>query len=69
MKHKTGKVGGFIIGVAGFLLLFKIFILDHIPPSDELAPGMVLLAALFNGLLFGFFGSRIQRHFTRRNAE
>ncbi len=33
------KIGGFIIGAAGFLLVFKVFILDSILKEDELAPG------------------------------
>jgi len=68
MKNKTGKISGFIFGVAGFLLLFKVMILDHTPPSDELAPGVVVITALFNGLLFAFIGSQIQSFFWRRSA-
>jgi len=35
MKNKAGKIIGFIIGMAGFLLLFKVIILDTTPPADE----------------------------------
>ena len=62
MKNKAGIIIGFITGVAGFLLLFKFIFLDKIPPEDEVAPGLVMLAAIFNGLLFGFIGSLIQNY-------
>ncbi len=39
MKNKTGIFIGFVLGTAGFLLLFKVIFLDNIPPEDELAPG------------------------------
>jgi hypothetical protein len=65
MKNKTGKTIGFIIGVAGFLLLFKIIFLVRIPPEDELAPGIVVLAAIMNGLLFAYLGSLIQNSFVK----
>lgn len=67
MKNKTGKISGFMVGMAGFLLAFKFIVLDNTPPSDELAPGIVVIASLLNGLLFAFLGSRIQRFF-RKNA-
>lgn len=38
MKNKTGIIVGFVIGLTGFLLLFKLIFLDHIPPEDEIAP-------------------------------
>ena len=63
MKNKTGIIGGFAFGMTGFLLLFKVIILDHTPPSDELAPGIVMLVALFVGLLFAFIGYLIQNRF------
>jgi hypothetical protein len=66
MKNKTGIIGGFVFGVAGFLLAFKLIVLDNVPPSDELAPGMVVLASFFNGLLFAFVGHWIQHHFRKK---
>lgn len=66
MKNKTGTISGFILGVAGFLYLFKIIVLDNVPPSDELAPGIVLIAAVLNGVLFGFIGYSIQNSFTKK---
>lgn len=69
MKKKTGIISGFIIGVSGFLLMFKFLVLDNIAPSDELAPGIVVLIAILNGLLFAFIGSRIQRYFFKKNSK
>ena len=66
MKNKAGKIIGFILGTAGFLLMFKIIFLDNIPPPDELAPGIVVLAAVVNGLIFAFIGSVIQDYFTKK---
>lgn len=66
MKNKIGKISGFILGVTGFLLMFKIIFLRNIPPSDELAPGMVVIIAVMNGLIFGFIGSLIQSYFVRK---
>ncbi len=66
MKNKAGKITGFILGTAGFLLMFKIIFLDNIPPSDELAPGIVVLAAVLNGLVFAFIGSVIQNSFVKK---
>lgn len=60
MKNITGKLIGFILGVAGFLYLFKVFVLVHIPPEDELAPGVVVLASVFSGLFFAFVGNFLQ---------
>jgi len=68
MKNKTGKISGFILGMTGFLLMFKIIILDHTPPEDELAPGIVVIASVLNGLLFAFIGSRFQNHFVKKIA-
>ena len=61
MKNKTGMIVGFILGVAGFLWIFKVLFLVNIPPEDELAPGIVVFAAVINGLVFAVIGSRIQR--------
>lgn len=68
MKNKAGIISGFILGVAAFLLLFKLFVLPNIPPTDELAPGVVLIASVLNGLLFGFIGSRIQNYFVKKKV-
>ena len=69
MKNKTGKITGFIAGTAGFLFLFKMLVLDRHSPSDELAPGMVLIAALINGLVFAFAGNSIQRYWQRKTVN
>lgn len=66
MKNKAGAIIGFVTGAAGFLLLFKLLFLDRIPPEDEVAPGMVLIAAVMNGLLFALIGSFIQNYAARR---
>jgi len=66
MKNKVGTLGGFVLGVGGFLWLFKVLILDHVPPSDELAPGIVVFIAVLNGLLFAYLGARIQHSFVRK---
>ena len=66
MKNKVGIISGFILGVAGFLLMFKLIFLDNIPPSDELAPGIVVIISIFNGLLFAYIGFQIQHHFVKR---
>lgn len=66
MKNKTGLIIGFILGAAGFLWLFKILFLVNIPPEDELAPGIVVFAAVINGLVFAMIGSRIQRHLAKK---
>jgi len=67
MKSKLGIISGFIVGVTGFLLLFKLIFLDNIPPADELAPGIVVIASVLTGLLFAFIGSRIQQYFAKKN--
>jgi divalent metal cation (Fe/Co/Zn/Cd) transporter len=69
MKNKAGIIIGFILGVAGFLLLFKLIILDRVPPEDELAPGMVLIAAILNGLLFAYIGSLIQKNVMKKRIN
>lgn len=61
MKNKAGIIIGFILGAGGFLLLFKLVILDHVAPADELAPGAVLIASVISGVLFAFVGSRLQQ--------
>ena len=66
MKNKTGIIGGFVFGMIGFLLMFKWIFLDNIPPSDELAPGIVVFASFLDGLLFAFVGHLIQNRFRQR---
>jgi hypothetical protein len=68
MKNKAGKISGFVVGVTGFLLMFKLIFLDQIPPADELAPGMVVIASVFNGLLFAFIGSLIQNYSGKKGS-
>lgn len=68
MKNKIGKISGFMLGVTGFLLMFKLIVLDNTPPSDELAPGIVVIASGLNGLLFAFLGSLIQNSFVKKKA-
>lgn len=61
-KHLNlaGLIIGFILGFAGFLLLFKIIVLDKTPPSDELAPGVVMILAIFSGITCALLGRWIQ---------
>jgi len=66
VKNKTGRIIGFIAGVAGFLVMFKFFFLDNIPREDELAPGIVVIIAILNGFLFAFLGSRIQNYYAKK---
>jgi hypothetical protein len=66
MKNKAGIIIGFLAGVTGFLLVFKLIFLDIIPPSDELAPGIVVIASVLNGILFAFVGSLVQQNVLKR---
>lgn len=66
MKNKTGIIGGFAFGMIGFLVLFKLIFLDRIPPSDELAPGIVMFVAFLNGVLFAFVGHVIQNYLRKK---
>ena len=66
MKIKTGIIIGFILGITGFLLLFKLIFLNNIPPPDELAPGIVVLASIMNGILFAFAGHLVQNYFEKK---
>lgn len=68
MKNGIGKISGFAVGAAGFLFLFKIIILDHTSPSDELAPGMVVILAVISGFVFAFIGSKIQQALTKKTV-
>lgn len=68
MKNIAGKFIGFALGLAGFLYLFKVLILVNIPPEDELAPGIVVFAAILNGLLFAFVGHLVQNALGKRSV-
>ncbi|WP_345244251.1 hypothetical protein [Nibrella saemangeumensis] len=68
MKNKAGILMGFVLGLTGFLLLFKVVFLNHIPPEDELAPGMVVLAAILNGVLFAFVGYVTQNYVEKKRS-
>ena len=68
MKNIAGKIIGFAIGMAGFLFLFKILVIDRTSPSDELAPGVVLIISVLSGLLFGFVGNLIQNYLRKSRA-
>ncbi|HAV23431.1 MAG TPA: hypothetical protein DCX46_08040 [Bacteroidetes bacterium] len=68
MKNKSGIFRGFIVGMIGFLLMFKLIILDRIPPSDELAPGIVVFASMMNGVLCAFVGNLIQNRLRKRTT-
>lgn len=68
MKNHIIKISGFVLGLVGFLLAFKVFVLPNIPPNDELAPGAVLLIAILNGFLFAFIGSLIQKYLRHKNV-
>ncbi|NQX53102.1 hypothetical protein HQN86_05700 [Pedobacter panaciterrae] len=68
MKNKAGKISGFILGTAGFLLMFKMIFLRNIAPSDELAPGVVVITAVLIGLLFAFIGSLVQNYFIKKST-
>jgi Na+/proline symporter len=61
MKGKLAMLVGFVLGLAGFLLLFKIFFLPNIPPEDEVPPIVVVLAAIVNGFLFGYIAYLFQK--------
>ena len=66
MKSKAGILIGFVVGLTGFLFLFKVIVLDHVPPEDELAPGIVVLASILSGVLFAFAGRSIQNYFGKQ---
>jgi|GEM_PF-850935 len=69
MKNKTGKIIGFALGVAGFLFLFKVLVLDRTSPEDELAPGVVVLVSIVSGVFFSFIGNSIQNSFEKKRVE
>jgi hypothetical protein len=66
MKKKAGAIIGFALGLTGFLMMFKLIVLDNTSPADELAPGIVVIAAILNGLLLAFVGSRTQNYFVKK---
>lgn len=63
MKNMTGSITGFLLGAIGFLVIFKMAFLKHIPPEDELAPGIVVIIAIVIGLFSGFIGGRVENYF------
>jgi len=69
MKNKTGIISGFVLGTVGFLSIFKLIFLDHIPPEDEIPPGIVVIASILNGLLVAFAGYLIQNYFGRKGTS
>lgn len=62
-------IGGFVLGLAGFLQMFKSIFLDNIPPADEIAPGIVVFASILNGLLFAYVGRLIQNASVRKRTH
>jgi hypothetical protein len=66
MKNLAGIISGFVLGVAGFLLLFKLIVLDNVLPENELAPGIVVFAAIVNGFLFAWLGGAVQNRFVKK---
>jgi hypothetical protein len=60
MKNKLGKAIGFISGAGGFLLLFKLLFIANVPPSDELAPGIVVISAIAFGVIMAYVGGYVQ---------
>lgn len=69
MKNKTGIISGFLAGSIGFMLLFKVIILNNTSPEDELAPGMVVIIAIVIGLASAFIGGRVENYFRRTKAN
>ena len=66
MANKTGIIIGFIFGMGGFLVMFKLIFLDRIPPEDEVPPGIVVFVSILSGLLFAFAGHLIQKSLIRK---
>ena len=65
MKNKTGKIGGFVLGVLfGFL---AIVVLSHLHPEEDLA-GITIVTLLISGLMFAFVGSLIQSYFVKKKV-
>jgi len=69
MKKRIGMICGFVSGISSFLFMFKIIFLNHIPPEDELAPGIVVALAILNGFLFAYAGDLIQHHFGKSGTS
>ncbi|QKJ29880.1 hypothetical protein HQ865_08965 [Mucilaginibacter mali] len=65
LRSKAGMILGFITGMTAFLFLFKIIILDRTSPADELAPGIVMIAAIISGMCFAFVGRWAQNYWTK----
>jgi hypothetical protein len=68
IKNRTGIIIGFVLGLTGCLLMFKVFFLVNIPPEDELAPGIVVIIAILYGLLFAFAGHLIQNYLGKKRT-
>jgi hypothetical protein len=66
MKNIAGIISGFVLGVAGFLFLFKLIVLDNVSPEDELAPGIVVFVAIVNGFLLAWLGGVVQNRFVKK---
>jgi hypothetical protein len=47
--------------------MFKFAFLDRVPPSDELAPGLVVILSIFNGAFFAFMGQMIQERLGKKS--
>jgi Na+/proline symporter len=69
MKNKAGAIIGFVLGMAGFLLTFKIFFLPNIPPEDEVPPGVVLFTGIMSGVVLGFAGSLVQNYLRKHRSH
>jgi len=65
-KNKAGVTIGFVLGMVGFLLLFKVFFLTRIPPEDEIAPGIVVVVSVLSGLVFAVAGHLTQQYLAKR---
>jgi len=65
MKNKTGRIGGFVLGVTGFLVMFKLcfFLIFHQKMSS--LQELWFFVSVLNGVLFAFKGSVIQNHFVK----
>ncbi|MEP7323975.1 MAG: hypothetical protein ABI761_18750 [Saprospiraceae bacterium] len=66
MKNILGRIIGFVIGMGGFLFLFKLIFLDHISREDEIAPGAVMIVAIASGLIFAYAGNYVQNYITTK---
>ena len=64
-----GMFTGFILGTITFLVLFKMIFLDSLPPWDERAPGIVVVAAIVSGLLLAYAGHSLQKYLRRRHTK